>query len=69
MLLVKLLLSGLNWKTFEDICPENFLNIQYFYPLPLLIFLFYFSTGTAVALAGVFLYSRVKRIKSKPKTA
>ncbi|CAJ1975126.1 unnamed protein product [Sphenostylis stenocarpa] len=25
--------------------------------------------GTAVALAGVFLYSRVKRIKSKPKTA
>ncbi|XP_004501921.1 triose phosphate/phosphate translocator, non-green plastid, chloroplastic [Cicer arietinum] len=25
--------------------------------------------GTAIALAGVFLYSRVKRIKSKPKTA
>ncbi|CAK9138608.1 unnamed protein product [Ilex paraguariensis] len=27
------------------------------------------SVGTGVALAGVFLYSRVKRIKSKPKTA
>ncbi|KAG6424518.1 hypothetical protein SASPL_114936 [Salvia splendens] len=27
------------------------------------------SLGTGVALAGVFLYSRVKRIKSKPKTA
>lgn len=26
------------------------------------------SLGTGVALAGVFLYSRVKRIKSKPKT-
>ncbi|KAJ1418279.1 Triose phosphate/phosphoenolpyruvate translocator [Sesbania bispinosa] len=25
--------------------------------------------GTAIALAGVFLYSRVKRIKAKPKTA
>lgn len=25
--------------------------------------------GTAIALAGVFLYSRVKRIKSKPKSA
>lgn len=25
--------------------------------------------GTAIALAGVFFYSRVKRIKSKPKTA
>ncbi|BBH03811.1 Glucose-6-phosphate/phosphate translocator-related protein [Prunus dulcis] len=27
------------------------------------------SLGTGVALAGVFLYSRVKRIKAKPKTA
>jgi solute carrier family 35 protein E1 len=27
------------------------------------------AAGTAIALAGVFLYSRVKRIKSKPKTA
>ncbi|KAL0341531.1 UNVERIFIED_CONTAM: Triose phosphate/phosphate translocator, non-green plastid, chloroplastic [Sesamum calycinum] len=27
------------------------------------------SLGTAIALAGVFLYSRVKRIKPKPKTA
>ncbi|CAL0327673.1 unnamed protein product [Lupinus luteus] len=27
------------------------------------------ALGTAIALAGVFLYSRVKRIKSKPKTA
>ncbi|KAK3419702.1 hypothetical protein EUGRSUZ_G00373 [Eucalyptus grandis] len=27
------------------------------------------SLGTGVALAGVFLYSRVKRIKPKPKTA
>ncbi|KAI4343747.1 hypothetical protein L6164_011057 [Bauhinia variegata] len=27
------------------------------------------ALGTAVALAGVFLYSRVKRIKPKPKTA
>jgi len=28
-----------------------------------------FHSGTGVALAGVFLYSRVKRIKPKPKTA
>ncbi|PKI59130.1 triose phosphate/phosphate translocator, non-green plastid, chloroplastic-like [Punica granatum] len=27
------------------------------------------SLGTGIALAGVFLYSRVKRIKTKPKTA
>lgn len=27
------------------------------------------SIGTGIALAGVFLYSRVKRIKAKPKTA
>ncbi|XP_022889876.1 triose phosphate/phosphate translocator, non-green plastid, chloroplastic-like [Olea europaea var. sylvestris] len=27
------------------------------------------SFGTGIALAGVFLYSRVKRIKPKPKTA
>ncbi|GAB2289505.1 hypothetical protein Dimus_023815 [Dionaea muscipula] len=27
------------------------------------------SLGTGIALAGVFLYSRVKRIKAKPKTA
>jgi len=27
------------------------------------------SLGTGVALAGVFLYSRVKRIKPKPKSA
>ncbi|GAV58374.1 EamA domain-containing protein/TPT domain-containing protein, partial [Cephalotus follicularis] len=27
------------------------------------------TLGTGIALAGVFLYSRVKRIKSKPKTA
>lgn len=27
------------------------------------------SIGTGIALAGVFLYSRVKRIKPKPKTA
>lgn len=27
------------------------------------------AIGTAIALAGVFFYSRVKRIKSKPKTA
>lgn len=28
-----------------------------------------FAVGTGIALAGVFLYSRVKRIKPKPKTA
>lgn len=28
-----------------------------------------FTAGTAVALAGVFLYSRAKRIKPKPKAA
>lgn len=28
-----------------------------------------FAAGTGVALAGVFLYSRVKRIKPKPKSA
>ncbi|OMO69463.1 hypothetical protein COLO4_29047 [Corchorus olitorius] len=27
------------------------------------------SLGTAVALAGVFLYSRAKRLKPKPKAA
>ena len=27
------------------------------------------NAGTGIALAGVFLYSRVKRIKAKPKTA
>jgi hypothetical protein len=32
-------------------------------------FSYFFFIGTAIALAGVFLYSRVKRIKSKPKTA
>lgn len=26
-------------------------------------------TGTAIALAGVFLYSQLKRLKPKPKTA
>lgn len=34
-----------------------------------LINLFYRASGTGIALAGVFLYSRVKGIKSKPKTA
>lgn len=28
-----------------------------------------FDAGTGIALAGVFLYSRVKRIKAKPKAA
>jgi solute carrier family 35 protein E1 len=27
------------------------------------------SVGTAIALAGVFLYSQLKRLKPKPKTA
>lgn len=32
-------------------------------------FFLLFAAGTGVALAGVFLYSRVKRIKPKPKSA
>ena len=54
-------------KTFEDLCFDVLLTI---YPCTTVAeILNSFSTGTAVALAGVFLYSRVKRIKSKPKTA
>jgi len=34
-----------------------------------LSFIFVSAAGTGIALAGVFLYSRVKGIKPKPKTA
>jgi hypothetical protein len=45
----------------------NFLNNSFTFVAE--IFFIFFFIGTAIALAGVFLYSRVKRIKSKPKTA
>jgi len=65
MLLVRLLLSG--FKTFED----SHFEVSLTHPFTFMaeIFSLYFFIGTAIALAGVFFYSRVKRIKSKPKTA
>ena len=34
----------------------------------IIITCFHLCTGTAIALAGVFLYSQLKRLKPKPKT-
>lgn len=59
---------GINWFTPAEIDMKVCLIIIF---ISVLIFLLCFNlgVGTGIALAGVFLYSRVKGIKSKPKTA